>query len=175
MANGAGGSPPEGRPPPGPGMSDKFTYYSQLGGDGALEARLIHHLPEPLRSIGEIAGLGVALAIAEAKGGVVVWFPGHRRLADSGAWLLDFVDEGLARKICDDIFPRGENVLIPRVPLIVRLVRVKELTLAGMSLANIALRLRCHRRSVVRARAWLRAEGQLQRIDHAAPTDTASN
>ncbi|MBU3889854.1 hypothetical protein [Methylosinus sp. KRF6] len=156
-------------------MSKQTDRYLDLGND-ALEARLICHLPEPLRQIGEIAGLQPAVAIAEAKGGVLVWFPnGKGFLANKSSWLLDFVDEEIAWRICDDIFPMGENVMIPMVPFIVRIVRVKELTLAGMSIAKIAQRLRCHRRSVVRARAWLISEGQLQRIDHAAPPEAASD
>lgn len=156
-------------------MSKKHVYYSGLEGGGAMEARLIRHLPEPLRSVGEIAGLHVAVAIAEAKGGSEVYFPGKRRLPASGEWLLDIVDEEIAGRLCDEIFPIGEWVMIPMAPLIVRMVRVKEWTLAGMSVPEIARRLRCHRRSVIRARAWLRNEGQLQRIDHAAPPEAVSD
>jgi hypothetical protein len=153
----------------------KKVYYTQLGGDGAMDARLIRHLPEPLRRIGEVAGLHAAVAIAEAKGGAWVYFPGKRSRPETGGWLLDVVDEETAEKLRDEIFPEGEWVMIPMAPRIVRLVRVREWTLAGMSLDEMVPRLRCHRRSVIRARAWLRSEGQLQRIDHAATPEAVSD
>lgn len=124
------------------------------------------YLPGILAEIADAAGLGAALAIAEAKGGARAHFPAH---AGDDHWLTRLVGREAADKICAHLrtyahSSRGAGAYLD-VPLgpknfYARARRAAEdMTAQGVPREEVARRLGVSMRMVQRTRARLRQSG----------------
>lgn len=108
-------------------------------------------LPGVLREVAEEAGLPAALRLAHAFGGTEIWIPekltaGHR--------LIEALGREAAEKVVQ-MFGSG-HLLVPLGPLADGRAKRREIMRMiedGRTAADIARRLRCHVRTVYRARA----------------------
>ena len=114
-------------------------------------------LPAVIAEIAEIAGPEAAWALARAKGGTRVFIPAE---AKADHWLVELVGIEAARRICAHYRIMSGNsrmngvwLLIPMAAAARSAERWTEALSQGLSIAETALRMGVHERTVSRRRA----------------------